>query len=663
MRLLKKAGMSALALLAMAAVALPGHQANAQTKTTADHVVINEIAWMGTTTSYNDEWVELYNPTARGVSVDGWRLATADGTPDVTLSGTIEAQGFYILERTSDGTLPDTAADKIYAGALVNAGEDLRLANASGTVIDEVDQWYAGDNDAKATMARVSASAPGTDGASWRTAITAYGGGYGTPEAVTPNEGAADSGPGSIAVYFNKAVDTSVAADGNEANGNVNLAEKLIARIHAATESVDAAIYEINLPNVVQALIAKAAEGVPVRMIVDAKETEDSGHVERYKLMRVYLEQLVRGADGEVGTADDVHVFADSPIFAVEDASFRQQYGLAASGYKDFPRKTVDVGEHTSSGYFMVDAEQKADGGYYSPGEQMHNKFAVIDDEEVWTGSWNWTTTGLYGSEANREAGILGGNSQNVVDIVSEPLATVYETEYSEMWGSRALTPNPAMANFNDRKTDNTKHTVYVNDTKIDVYFSGGDDAIGHVTDYIQASADESAHFCIFAWSDQSMVNALKVKWEGSAEDNVGTRTGFEVKGVFDEIFWNQWWSASVDMTGRTASDTSENNPNIRWNHPAPVYEDNEDRKLHDKYMIIDAGTSSDPTVITGSTNWSTNGNTNNDENMLFIHNGRIANQYEQDFYQRYETAGGTDAHSFWERLWHALKKIVGMGN
>ncbi|HET7627535.1 MAG TPA: lamin tail domain-containing protein, partial [Bacillales bacterium] len=99
MRLLKKAGMSALVLLAMAAVALPGHQANAQT---ASHVVINEIAWMGTTTSYNDEWVELYNPTDRDVSVDGWRLATADGTPNVTLLGTIEAHGFYILERTSD---------------------------------------------------------------------------------------------------------------------------------------------------------------------------------------------------------------------------------------------------------------------------------------------------------------------------------------------------------------------------------------------------------------------------------------------------------------------------------------------------------------------------------------------------------------------------------
>lgn len=137
------------------------------------------------------------------------------------------------------------------------------------------------------------------------------------------------------------------------------------------------------------------------------------------------------------------------------------------------------------------------------------------------------------------------------------------------------------------------------------------------------------------------MVDALKQKWEGSTKDEIGTLTGFKVKGVYDSEFWNQWWSASVDMTGRTASQTSASNPNTRWKNPAPVYQDNEDSKLHDKYMIIDADTTSDPTVITGSTNWSTNGNTYNDENMIFIHNAKIANQYEQDFDARYETAGG----------------------
>ena len=93
-------------------------------------------------------------------------------------------------------------------------------------------------------------------------------------------------------------------------------------------------------------------------------------------------------------------------------------------------------------------------------------------------------------------------------------------------------------------------------------------------------------------------------------------------------------------MTGRTATG-SQNNPNIRWANPAPVYKDGEDTILHHKYMIIDGHTTSSPAVITGSTNWSANGNDINDENLLIIHDADIADQYMQEFYARYYQAGG----------------------
>jgi phosphatidylserine/phosphatidylglycerophosphate/cardiolipin synthase-like enzyme len=158
----------------------------------------------------------------------------------------------------------------------------------------------------------------------------------------------------------------------------------------------------------------------------------------------------------------------------------------------------------------------------------------------------------------------------------------------------------------------------------------------------ITNEAQKSAYFSIFAWSDQELVDALKVKWEGSPADMQGTLTGFDLKGVFESSYWNMWWSASVDMTGRTATQTSTNNPNTRWKNPAPVYSDNEVRKHHHKYMMIDADTSSDPTVITGSTNWSTNGNDVNDENSLWIHDAAITNQFKQEFLARFQQAGGT---------------------
>lgn len=641
---MKNSVMKCFAILLLAAGGLSSIQPP-KASAASPQVVINEVAWMGTTVSANDEWLELYNPTDSAVTLSGWTLNDHGGTLSIPLSGTIPSHGFYILERTDDTSLPGIQANEIYTGALTNSGADLQLKNSSGTLVDEVSQWYAGDNTTKSTMERISADQSGTDSANWKTASSKYDAGYGTPASETSSStehlNQVSNSDGAINVYFNKSVEANYASSGNTANSNINLANRLIDRINEAQQSIDVAVYEINLPKIINALIQKASEGVEVRLIVDAKDPSDAESVARYQLMRADLEKLVRGLDGTPGTSDDVHVYGDSAIFAVADTAIRQQYGLSADGYNDFPNKTVQVGNSSVTGHLLADGETKSDGGYYSPGNQMHNKFAIIDQKWVWTGSWNFTTTGLYGSDDNRNQGLLEGNTQNSVEINSPELAGIYRTEFDEMWGSDTNQDAPSVSNFGDRKIDNTVHTVNVNGTMIDVYFSGGDDALGHVINYINNNADLKAYFCIFAWSDQSLVDALKVKWEGSDQDLQGTLTGFDVKGVFDSAFWNQWWSASIEMTGRTASQTSTGNPNTRWKNPAPVYSDQEDRKLHDKYMLIDPDTTSDPAVITGSTNWSANGNKYNDENMLIIHNQQIANQYVQDFYARYDAARG----------------------
>lgn len=120
-------------------------------------VVINEIAWMGTTVSANDEWIELYNDSSDTVSIAGWKLAAVDGTPTIVLSGSIAAGGYFLLERTDDDTVPGIDADQIFSGAIGNTGEHFKLTDAAGTVIDEVNQigaWTAGDNSNKYTMQR-----------------------------------------------------------------------------------------------------------------------------------------------------------------------------------------------------------------------------------------------------------------------------------------------------------------------------------------------------------------------------------------------------------------------------------------------------------------------------------------------------------------------------
>ncbi len=118
-------------------------------------LIINEIAWIGTINSANDEWIELYNNSQNPINLEGWKIITSDGTPEIKLSGTIPANGFYLLERTDDNTVPNIPADQIYKGGLGNSGEDLKLYDNSGILVDEVNcssGWFAGNNKTKQTI-------------------------------------------------------------------------------------------------------------------------------------------------------------------------------------------------------------------------------------------------------------------------------------------------------------------------------------------------------------------------------------------------------------------------------------------------------------------------------------------------------------------------------
>ncbi|OIO06977.1 hypothetical protein CO115_03545 [Candidatus Falkowbacteria bacterium CG_4_9_14_3_um_filter_36_9] len=137
--------------------------------------VINEITWMGTEVSSNNEWIELKNLTGSEINLDGWRLKANDGQPNIALGGIMPANGFFLLERTNNDSALGVSADLIYVGALGNDGEILELYDANGNLIDKIDAsagWPAGDNTTKQTMERKS------DG-SWQTSADVGG----TPKA------------------------------------------------------------------------------------------------------------------------------------------------------------------------------------------------------------------------------------------------------------------------------------------------------------------------------------------------------------------------------------------------------------------------------------------------------------------------------------------------
>jgi len=138
-------------------------------------VVINEIAWMGTATSSFDEWIELYNTTEQPINLNGWMLKSLTGDspdPQIVLSGTIGAFGYFLLERTDDTSISDISADQIYTGALSDTGEYLELRDIANEVIDSVDgsaEWPAGDNTTKSSMERINPAQPGNNSTNWNT--------------------------------------------------------------------------------------------------------------------------------------------------------------------------------------------------------------------------------------------------------------------------------------------------------------------------------------------------------------------------------------------------------------------------------------------------------------------------------------------------------------
>ncbi len=151
-------------------------------------VLINEIAWMGTNNSANDEWIELKNIWGIPVNLSGWQLL--DKTQQIKVifgeDDVIPVNGFYLLERTGDDSAPNVSADFIYTGALNNTNEALYLFNNECQLEDRVlaePDWPAGDNIEKKTMERL-------DAVNWYTGIV-----DGTPKAENSSPPASSYSP------------------------------------------------------------------------------------------------------------------------------------------------------------------------------------------------------------------------------------------------------------------------------------------------------------------------------------------------------------------------------------------------------------------------------------------------------------------------------------
>ena len=124
-------------------------------------VIFNEIAWMGTSISANDEWIELKNLTNDKVNMDGWQMIDKAGKQMAIFKkkDEIPSLGLFLLERTNDQTVPGVTADKIFVGGLNDTNEALFLFNQNCELEDSIEadsSWPAGSKAEKRSMERLS---------------------------------------------------------------------------------------------------------------------------------------------------------------------------------------------------------------------------------------------------------------------------------------------------------------------------------------------------------------------------------------------------------------------------------------------------------------------------------------------------------------------------
>lgn len=123
-------------------------------------VIINEIAWSGTTANSYHEWIELFNTTCLPINLAGWKIIDDNGTQIYNItSGIIPARGYFLIEDTEIAT--SIVADSVINLALANTGDSLQLKDSYDNLIDTVNSsggpWYAGKTSPPVSMERIDA--------------------------------------------------------------------------------------------------------------------------------------------------------------------------------------------------------------------------------------------------------------------------------------------------------------------------------------------------------------------------------------------------------------------------------------------------------------------------------------------------------------------------
>ncbi len=213
-------------------------------------------------------------------------------------------------------------------------------------------------------------------------------------------------------------------------------------------------------------------------------------------------------------------------------------------------------------------------------GPIMHHKFTVVDGEWVSTGSWNYTIGDTYRL------------NNHMIVIRSRELAANYTGEFQKMFDNKQFGPN---------KTKGVPNPVItINGTRIESYFAPKDGVEDQIVSEIKG-ARRSIYFLAFSFTADKIAEAMLER----------RAAGAALGGVFE----------------RTGSETEYSEYTKLKRRGVEVYQDGNPWVMHHKVIIID-----ERIVIIGSFNFSDNADTQNDENLLIVHNPDIARAFKAEY-------------------------------
>jgi phosphatidylserine/phosphatidylglycerophosphate/cardiolipin synthase-like enzyme len=253
----------------------------------------------------------------------------------------------------------------------------------------------------------------------------------------------------------------------------------------------------------------------------------------------------------------------------------------------------------------------------------MHNKFVVVDGRYTFVGTANWSKSDML------------NNSNNMLFIDHPGVAADFTAEFEQMFDGR----------FGYVKDRIENGRVYqVGDTEVEVWFSPNEDTMGRMLEVVDA-ARESVRFTIFAFTKDQVGSAFIRKQQELAErwaddpdqgDELPIRS---VAGVIDQsqLHSNGQYHEAYRLG---AFGVKMRLDGFDMSLQPGDYQAGGGR-LHSKTMLIDTYTEdpeADPTVMTGSFNWSAAATISNDEYLIVLRGSRVGRQYNEYFEHLWDT-------------------------